>query len=100
MGTMLFSQPIAEFLAALELERGCSKRTVNGYRLDLQQFVRYLAEHHLEGSVPRDVERGHIRMFLAYLSGERGNSARTCCRRLAAVSSFYKFLLIDGVQTA
>lgn len=73
MGTDLHCA-IGEYLASLRLERGRSANTVKHYAYDLQIFADYLSQSHPGVSSPAQVERLHVRAFLARLSTRRGNS--------------------------
>lgn len=86
---------VQDFLAYLEIERNASPGTIQGYRQDLEVFLRYLAGE--MGVKPEDVDlekvrRSHIRRFLAYLKKDRSNTSRTINRKLCALRSFYRFL--------
>lgn len=83
---------IVRFLRWLAVERGRSRNTVQAYRRDLREFAVFLSSRGaaIESAATDDVT--------AYL-GERekaGEVAATRARRLAAVRSFYSFLVEDG----
>jgi len=78
------------FLSHLGVERGLSPNTLEAYSRDLLQFLDYL-----EGKGVRhlgEVTPVHIQGFLAHLRS-RSLSPRTAARRLAAVRSFFRFLV-------
>jgi len=90
---------IANFLKSLASEKHYSIFTVSAYAIDLGQFVKFLQNSHSEIFNSTGVEgitRRHIRAFLAYLS-QQGLSRRSIGRKLAAVRSFFKFLIRNGV---
>ncbi len=78
----------------LEHERRMSKRTVEAYSNDVQEFLWFLAEggHSIE---PTEVDVNAVRAFLAHLHGK--NSASTIGRKLASLRGFFKFLKRRGV---
>lgn len=80
---------LEEFLNYLRVERGLAHNTVESYHYDLIQFAAYLAR---KNSTLKDASEG---LVLNYLScqKERGRSARTLSRYLAAIRSFYHYLL-------
>jgi integrase/recombinase XerD len=101
---------VSGFLRLLAV-RDYSPNTVRAYAHDLQKLFRFLDEHGLraeEFKAPRAVEfiewlrtrssaRKAQRLNLALAAGDgRLLAARTCNRVLAAVSSFYEYLISVG----
>ena len=84
---------IEEFLRFASVERGYSGHTIAAYRNDLTQFLVYLAE---EASSWQEVSRTHILDYILYLKNREYASA-TVARKVAAVKSFFRFLVTDGV---
>lgn len=84
---------IEEFLNFVLVEKGYSKHTIAAYRNDLAQFLANLGE---VVSSWQDVERNQILNYTLYLQ-ERGYASSTVARKLAAIKSFFHFLVIDGV---
>lgn len=78
-----------EFLNYLWVERGLSRNTINSYKYDLSQFLAYLVEQ------KTDIKQVSQNVILRYLSlqKEQGRTARTISRYLAAIRSFYRYLL-------
>jgi len=95
-------QHIQQFLRSLETERNLSPFTIDAYRMDLEQFVDFLERSYPDWLPEQKCEKlskQHIRSFLAYLS-EQGRSRKTIGRKLAAIRSFFKFLMRTGaIQT-
>ena len=86
---------IGEFLAHLGTERAFSAKTVAAYSFDLGKFCAF-ADREIGGSWQwGDVSQGTIRAFLQALA-DKGNAPITRGRKLAAIKSFFKFLLSDG----
>ncbi len=82
--------PVAGFLRHLSVEKNASPHTLRSYRSDLVEFTRSL-----EGAIVGADSRT-IRAFLVSLHA-RGLDAVTVARKLAAVRSFYRFLVRRGV---
>ena len=79
------------FLNYLSVERGLSKNTIISYRQDLETFLDYLkAKQHI-GSLEK-TNRSHITSFMLSLK-EKGLSANSISRKLAAIKTFYRFLV-------
>lgn len=94
MGGDLYCQELVNFLNYLEVEKGFSPGTVAGYRTDLLVFFRFLQEVAEEKPQKlQEIEKKHLRAFLAYLKRERNNGPAAMNRKIAALSSFCKFLL-------
>lgn len=97
MSAQLTAQ-IDNFLAWLEVEKRYSPETLRGYQIDLRQFSEFLEEHDIEClHAPEEIDRGVIRSFLGYLSGELQQQPRSVARKLAALKSFFKYMHREGV---
>lgn len=90
---------IDEFLTFLAAERGCSENTISAYGVDLAQFKEYLQRRYgrvnegLWGRVGKD----DITSYIMYLKGDREYAAATAARKVAAIRSFFHFLVAEGV---
>jgi len=85
---------IEEFLRFVAVEKGYSSHTIAAYRNDLTQLQAYLVG---EGSLSwQDVNHEHIQRYVLYLK-QRGYASSTVGRKVAAVKSFFHFLVADGV---
>ena len=82
---------IDNFIYFLEVERGVSKNTVDSYRRDLKKFSEYLKRKKRDVS---GVKREDIVNFLMYLKDLK-LSATTIARNLAALKTFWKFLVAE-----
>lgn len=87
-----FSELLRSFLVSLQAEKGCSPHTVDAYRADLEAFGAFLGE---QGIGPEQVDRAVARAFLRRLQDAHLAPA-TIARRLAALRSFYAFLVREG----
>jgi integrase/recombinase XerC len=87
--------PLAAFLRHLASEQDASPHTLRSYRADLLEFV----QHAGHGDSPdwlAAVDARTVRAFLVRLH-ERGLDAVTIARKLAAVRSWFRFLVRRGV---
>src|SRR6201994_818156 len=94
-----------EFLAALELERGLSRNTLEAYRSDLQQYGVFLSAR---GRDALQVTPADLAAFVSELAdgteGRRPLAPATLQRKIACLRSFYCHLrreqIIDHDPTA
>lgn len=83
---------VEDFLAYLDKERGYSSLTTKAYSRDLRDFTAFLREYDPDLlQMPEGIDRQSIRHFLGYLR-ERGLSAKSTARSLAALKSFFNYL--------
>jgi len=78
----------------LKLQRGYSVHTLDAYMRDLQKLLDYLDA---EGKDMLDVQLEDLQHFAAGLH-DIGIHARSQCRILSGVRSFYHFLQMDGYR--
>lgn len=81
---------IEKFIRYLEIEKNYSKHTVLNYRLDLEEFGRFLGELVLE-----KVDYLFLRKYLVCLK-EKNLNSRSIGRRLSTLRSFFRFLNREG----
>jgi integrase/recombinase XerD len=82
-------QQIDDFLQYLEVEKGCSENTIAAYRNDLTQFVEFIAQ---DNSNWQQVGKNRLVSYIKLLRG-RDYASSTVARKVAAVKSFFHFLL-------
>ncbi len=87
---------IDDFLHRLAVERGYSVNTLRAYARDLAMFAEFLEGR---GRAMQSATVQDVRAFMAMLQG-KGLARSTLARRTAAVRSFYKFLVQQGVMAA
>lgn len=91
---------VAEFLAALSSERGLAANTITAYRRDLDGYTSFLIEHLAAEPVMVEAVTGDdVAAFVADLF-ERGLSASTIARRIAAVRGLHRFLVAEELVDA
>ncbi|MBA7482461.1 Tyrosine recombinase XerD [subsurface metagenome] len=83
------------FLHYLQIEKGFSQGTIEAYRLDIEKgLIPFLRQR---GKVEvGDVTKADIRAYLDYVASSRGNSNVTRARKLAAIKSFFNYLVENG----
>ena len=94
---MLLEQAIREFDRHMTFERNLSDRTRKSYLSDLEQYRSFIEKQPAAGDDAGDVPTDSmvIRSFLASLY--RGKLRKvTISRKVAALRSFYRFLLREG----
>ena len=82
---------VAEFLDALEAERGASHNTLTAYRRDLGDFLAFVGSARRLGAV-----RGDDVVNWAAELRRRGLRPASVARRISAVRSFYRHLVREG----
>lgn len=81
---------IEKFIRYMEIEKNYSGHTIVNYKLDLQDFNKFLA-----GTALEKVDYLTLRKYLAVLK-EKGLGSRSVGRRLSALRSFFRFLSREG----
>jgi site-specific recombinase XerD len=80
------------FLHYLGVEKGLSRGTIKAYKLDLERgFISFLysrGKYSVE-----EVTRDDIRDYLDYTAAAKNNASITRARKLAAIKSFFRYLL-------
>jgi len=85
---------VDEFLGYLSVERGASPHTLAAYGRDLAEYLTVLEGRGVR--TPDAVTRDDITAF-ALAAQRRGLAPSTVERRLAAVKSFHRFLVREGI---
>jgi len=90
---------IASFLSALSIEKGFSNNTIEAYKNDLNQFTAFVSEQgpkHDGTEVSwASVDRSFLLNYMVNLK-ERSYAPATMARKVAAVKSFFNFLVSEG----
>jgi len=81
---------IEKFIRYLEIEKNYSGHTILNYRLDLEDFARFIGELALE-----KIDYLTLRKYLAVLK-EKNLGSRSIGRRLSCLRSFFRFLTREG----
>ncbi len=81
-----------KFLHCLQIEKGFSPGTIKAYQLDIESgLIPFL--HRQGESEVEEVTKADIRAYLDYAVTKRGNSNVTRARKLAAIKSFFNYLV-------
>ncbi len=94
MSEDLLTIPLQDFLDKLRYEKQLSPHTLDAYQRDLKNFHDYLLTQTV--SELKQIDEQHIRSFLAWRH-RQGIQSKSLQRQLAAVRSFFNFLLIEGL---
>jgi integrase/recombinase XerD len=84
---------VKRYKSFLRLEKSLSENTVEAYMRDLQLWLTYSHDAHIE---PDEAELPHFSDFLIELA-ELGLQARSQARVISGLKSFYKYLLYTDV---
>ncbi|MEK7710244.1 MAG: site-specific tyrosine recombinase XerD, partial [candidate division NC10 bacterium] len=84
--------PVAEYLEALQTERGASPNTLSAYRRDLSGFLAFLRRR---GTRIERAGADHVARYLLTLR-QAGLGPRSVARHLSAVRGLYRFLVREG----
>lgn len=85
---------VRDFLGYLTVERGASRHTTDAYGGDLAAYVSFLADRGV--TTPDAIQREDVTAFVAHLEST-GLGPASVERKVAAIKSFHKFLVRDGV---
>ena len=92
------TEHVDDYLKHLSLSRSGSIATQQAYRHDITQFISYCTKEGV--SSLQDVDNYVLRGFIASLrTGKKAISNRSLARKLAALRSFYKYLLLHDLVT-
>ncbi len=91
------NQTVGGFLKFLETEKGYSDNTVAAYRNDLSQFASYITPKLNNGWA--DISRTHVDEYISQLknNGTKSYSSSTIARKVAAIKSFFHYLIAEGI---
>ncbi|MEK4228898.1 site-specific tyrosine recombinase XerD [Solibacillus sp. FSL H8-0538] len=90
-----YTDPIADYIHFIRVERQLSDNTLQSYKRDLQSYAAHLEQvQQLESF--NEVTRNHILLHLESLRAQ-GKSARTTARHISSIRSFHQFLLREKV---
>ena len=81
---------LEKYISYLDIEKNYSKHTLLNYTVDLEEFLRFLAEIPIE-----KVDYLTLRRYLAKLR-EKNHKPRTLARKMSSLRSFFKFLTREG----
>jgi integrase/recombinase XerC len=93
-------ESIRAFITFLTVEQRSSPDTLRNYASDLRQFGRFLLASGLASSPldPASLSSDAVRAYLEWLD-RKGGKHTSLARKLAAIRSFYRFLIRRGLVT-
>src|SRR5579859_3998884 len=89
-------QAIAKYLQYLQSVRNSSPHTILNYGKDLEQFVTYLSPPDRQPPALTKITHLIIREFVGHLH-EQGLEKSSIARKLAALRSFFKYCVREGM---
>jgi integrase/recombinase XerD len=94
-GVLVMQEQIGKFLDFLAVEQGYSDNTIAAYRNDLSQLDGFLTEMDPPMTSWTEVKKDNIINYILHLKGREYTSS-TVARKVAAIKSFFHFLLAEG----
>ena len=88
-------QEIESFLDSLQAEKRYSLNTVVAYRNDLNQFVNFIQDEIGIVSLEQ-ITKEHLFSYVLGLKGDREYASSTVARKVAAIKSFFHYLVSHG----
>ena len=85
---------IEDFLNHLSFERQLSQNTILAYGRDIKQFFAYCAENQTE---PLQATPEFLDNYIYHLKAEITLAPASTQRKLEALKSYYKFLMVEGI---
>jgi integrase/recombinase XerD len=89
-------EQIQSFLDFLDNEKGYADNTIAAYRNDLTQFLRYLGQQDHQYASWAEVDKDTIINYVLNLK-EREYTSSTVARKVAAIKSFFHYLMAEKV---
>ena len=80
---------IIEYINYVEIERGLSKNTVDGYYRDLAAFFEYVKRPY------KKIEKKDITNYIMYISKDK--NSKTVNRHIVSIRNYFKFLSRNGL---
>lgn len=92
---------IQDFLKFLEVEKKYADNTIAAYQNDLNQFYQYVNQNGESSQLEswQDVKKSTITDYIEYLKTNGGYTSSTIARKVAAIKSFFHFLVAEKVLT-
>jgi integrase/recombinase XerD len=89
---------VQEYLNFLTVEKNYADNTIAAYRNDLTQFLRYLEGQGVDTQLPgwAEVDKQMIINYILDLK-EREYTSSTVARKVAAIKSFFHYLMAQGI---
>jgi integrase/recombinase XerD len=85
---------LKDFISYLFVEKGLATNTLDSYQRDLQKYLHFLKQQHVVRF--EDTSRNTVSQFLLH-EKNKGLAPSTLSRHLAAIRSFYNYLLQERI---
>jgi len=92
-GYYMAIERLSELKSFLSTQRGLADTTIRAYEYDLKYYGEWLEKEHrkIEEIGPKDLDK-----YVQYMRKEKSLEAKTCKRRIAAISTYYKWMVREG----
>jgi len=87
---------IGKFLAYLHSVKNASPHTITNYKKDLEQFLGYMTPPGVQMPPLEKIDQKMIREYVGHLH-EQGLKKSSVARKLAAIRSFFKYCVREGI---
>src|ERR687894_194741 len=84
---------VREYLSFIQVEKGLSPNSLEGYRHDLSKLRRWAAEE--RGREPHELDKKDLAQWVMSLA-RAGAGPRTVARAIRVARGYYRFLMLDG----
>ena len=84
------------FLNFLEMEKGYAENTIAAYQNDLNQFCQHIAATEEKAESWSEVKKDVIVTYIDHLKNSGDYASSTVARKVAAIKSFFHFLVAEG----
>jgi len=91
----MFDETLTDFIQYLKFEKRYAQLTLIAYQQDISQFIAYIAREFTIDE-PGQITHFQVRSWLAGLK-EQKQQARSINRKISSLSSYYRFLLKNGI---
>lgn len=82
-----------KFLIYLKAERGFSKNTIEAYKRDIANYLKFIKSRKL---TLKEVEKENLENYIVYLK-KKGLEANSIARNISSVKTFYRFLIQEQI---
>jgi tyrosine recombinase XerC len=89
-------QLVGRFLDYARKEKGYSEHTVDAYRSDLEQFMRFLVQKNVALTVSAALSKTPLRLFMHSVTAQ-GLKARSVARKVASIKSLCRYCVKQRV---
>ena len=84
---------LSEFCEFEQSERGLATNSIEAYRRDLEDFIKFLNSSDIDS--PENIDRFHLISYIKNLK-DRGRKASTIIRKIAAIKGWFSWLFLNG----